>query len=83
MTIMDKADILAQECSQALKGGAEYSEIWEAILRRNDLVASPPIQHYDEDLSHTDVLLNTGFWLRYCADTRDFTLRRARQRRPF
>lgn len=80
---MDKASALVVACTQAVRNGAGYSDVWDAILRQSELVVSPPIQHYDEELPHTDVLLNNGFWLRFCTNSQDFTLRRARLRRPF
>jgi hypothetical protein len=80
---MDYASALAEECTQAIKGGVGYGTVWDTIIRENKMVASPPIEHFDDDATHTDVLLSNGFWLRYCPDSKDFTLRRPRLHRPF
>lgn len=80
---MEAANSLVSECSQAIRSGVAFPDIWEQILRTHDLVASPPLQNYDEDQSHTDVLLRNGFWLRYSANSNDFSLCRARLHRAF
>ena len=80
---MEAAQSLASACTQAIQKGLSFSSIWETLLRTNALVASPPIQNYDEDQSHTDVLLRNGYWLRYYLEANDFSLCRARLHRAF
>ena len=80
---MQAANFLVSTCTQAIQNGAAFQRVWETILRTNSLVASPPIQNYDEDQAHTDVLLRNGYWLRYHSDSNDFSLCRARLHRAF
>ena len=77
------ADSLVQTCTQAARAGAEFPAIWDSILRTHDLVASPPIQTFEDEQPHLDIRLRNGFWLRYCARSNDFSLRRAAQNRCF
>ncbi|MDQ8730086.1 hypothetical protein [Bradyrhizobium sp. LHD-71] len=77
------ADDLVQECMQAARDGAEFGAIWDSILRGHSLVAGPPIQTFEEGLHHLDIRLRNGYWLRYCARSHDFSLRRAMLHRAF
>lgn len=77
------AHTLAVACTQAAREGAEFPAIWDSILKSHDLVASPPLQTFEEELPHLEVRLRNGYWLRYSADTNDFSLRRARLHRSF
>jgi hypothetical protein len=76
-------DALIAECTQAARDGAEFPEIWDSILRSHRMVASPPIETFDEAQPHLEVRLRNGYWLRYCANSNDFSLRRAKQHRSF
>ena len=67
----------------AAQDGAEFQVIWDSILRQHSLVASPPIETFEEQLPCLEVRLNNGYWLRYSADTNDFSLRRAKLHRCF
>jgi hypothetical protein len=80
---MDAAQSLANACTHAIQNGLNFPGIWETLLRENALVASSPIQNYDEDQSHTDILLRNGYWLRYRMESNDFSLCRARLHRAF
>lgn len=80
---MESAQFLATACTQAVRNGVTFPSIWETLLRKSELVASSPIQNYDEDQSHTDVLLRNGYWLRYTRTSNDFSLCRARLNRAF
>jgi hypothetical protein len=78
------AEFLMDACTRAACEGAEFAAIWDSILRTHELVASPPIQTFDDDeRPHLDVRLRNGFWLRYCARSNDFSLRRATLHRSF
>lgn len=77
------AHTLVATCTQAAQDGVEFPIIWDSILKRHSLVASPPIQTFDEELPHLDVRLSNGYWLRYSQRTNDFSLRRARLHRSF
>ena len=77
------ARALVAECTQAAQAGAEYSVIWDSILKRHSLVAGPPIETFEEALPHLEVRLHNGYWLRYSASTNDFSLRRAKLHRCF
>jgi hypothetical protein len=76
-------DKLVQACTQAAQEGAEFTTIWDSILRTHSLVVSPPIQTFEDEQPHLDVRLRNGFWLRYCARSNDFSLRRAALHRCF
>jgi hypothetical protein len=76
-------DALIAECTRAARDGAGFPIIWDSILRSHDLVESPPIETYDEERPHLEVRLRNGYWLRYCARSNDFSLRRARLHRSF
>ena len=77
------AHTLVATCTQAAQEGAEFPVIWDSILRCHNLVASPPIQMFDDELPHLEVRLRNGYWLRYSAHTNDFSLRRAHLHRCF
>jgi len=77
------AHALVAACTQAAQSGAEYAVIWDSILKRHSLVASPPIETFEEALPHLEVRLHNGYWLRYSARTNDFSLRRAKLHRSF
>lgn len=77
------ADSLVEQCTQAARDGVEFPAIWESILRKHNLVASPPVRTYEDELPHLDVKLRNGYWLRYCALSNDFSLRRAMLHRSF
>ena len=77
------ADSLVEACTTAAQEGAEYPAIWDSILKAHVLVASPPIQTFDDEQPHLDVRLRNGFWLRYSARSNDFSLRRAVLHRCF
>jgi hypothetical protein len=77
------ADGLVERCAQAARNGIEFPEIWESILRQHRMVAGPPIQTFDDEQSHLEIRLHNGYWLRYCARSNDFSLRRAALHRAF
>jgi len=77
------ADTLVAECRRAAQDGAEFHTIWDSILRQHSLVASPPIETFEEQLPHLEVRLHNGYWLRYSVGTNDFSLRRAKLHRCF
>jgi hypothetical protein len=77
------AEFLMDACTRAAREGAEFATIWDSILRTHALVVSPPIQTFDDEQPHLDVRLRNGFWLRYCARSNDFSLRRAALHRCF
>lgn len=77
------ADSLVQACTQAAREGAEFPTIWDSILRTHNLVVGPPIQTFEDEQPHLDIRLSNGFWLRYCARSNDFSLRRAALHRSF
>jgi hypothetical protein len=74
---------LVEQCRKAALDGAEFPVIWEHILRTHSLVASPPVRTFEDELSHLDVRLSNGYWLRYCVRSNDFSLRRANLHRAF
>jgi hypothetical protein len=77
------ADSLVQACTQAAREGAEFATIWDSILKGHSMVASPPIETFDDEQPHLEIRLRNGFWLRYCARSNDFSLRRAMLHRCF
>ena len=77
------ADSLVQMCTKAAREGAEFPTIWDSILKTHSLVVSPPIQTFEDEQPHLDIRLRNGFWLRYCASSNDFSLRRAALNRCF
>lgn len=77
------ADGLVERCAEAARNGIEFPEIWETILSKDSLVASPPVQTFDDERSHLEIRLRNGYWLRYCAHSNDFSLRRAALHRAF
>ena len=77
------AEGLVEQCRQAAHEGVEFPVIWEHILRTHSLVASPPVRTFEDELSHLDVRLSNGYWLRYCVRSNDFSLRRANLHRAF
>jgi hypothetical protein len=77
------ADTLVEQCTQAAREGVAFPAIWERILRKHSLVASQPVRIFEGELSHLDVRLRNGYWLRYCARSNDFSLRRAPLHRSF
>jgi len=79
----ETADSLVEACTLAAREGAEFPAIWDSILKTHALVASPPVQTFDDEQPHLDVRLRNGFWLRYCARSNDFSLRRAALHRCF
>ena len=79
----ETADSLVEACTLAAREGAEFSVIWDSILKTHMLVVSPPIQTFDDEQAHLDVRLRNGFWLRYSARSNDFSLRRAALHRCF
>ena len=76
-------DTLIAECTQAARDGVEFPAIWDSILRSHSLVESPPIETFEDERPHLEVRLRNGYWLRYCAHSNDFSLRRARLHRSF
>ena len=80
---IDLVGLLVRACSEAARDGAPFADIWDTILKDNNMVASPPIQTFDDEQSHLEVKLRNGFWLRYCAQSNDFSLRRAALHRCF
>ena len=66
---------LTRACTQAARGGVTFPLIWESILQKHRLVASPRVQTFEDELAHLDVRLRNGYWLRYCARSNDFALR--------
>lgn len=81
--MIQTADGLVEQCTQAVREGIEFPAIWESILRKHSLVVSPPVQTFEDELTHLDVRLRNGYWLRYCARSNDFSLRRATLHRSF
>jgi hypothetical protein len=81
--MLQTADSLVQACTRAAREGAEFVTIWDSILKGHSMVASPPIQTFDDEQSHLEIRLRNGFWLRYCARSNDFSLRRAALHRCF
>lgn len=81
--MIQSAESLVVECTQAARDGVEFQVIWDSILRRHDLVASPPIETFEGGLPHPEVRLHNGYWLRYCCQSNDFSLRRAKLHRSF
>ena len=79
----ETADSLVEQCTQAARDGVEYRTIWDSILSKHNLVASPPVKIFEDELPHLDVKLRNGYWLRYCAHSNDFSLRRAMLHRSF
>lgn len=77
------ADGLVRECTEAARDGVDFPAIWDAILSKHNLVSSPPVQTFDDEQPHLEVRLRNGYWLRYCARSNDFSLRRAAQHRCF
>lgn len=77
------AQSLVAECTQSAREGADFSVIWDTILKGHSLVASPPVESFEEGTSHLEVRLRNGYWLRYSARSNDFSLRRARLHRSF
>ena len=77
------ADRLAEQCTQAARDGVDFPSIWDSILKKHTLVISPPVQTFEDERSHLDIRLRNGFWLRYCARSNDFSLRRAALNRCF
>ena len=77
------ADRLVEQCTQAARQGVAFPAIWEQILSKHSLVASQPVRTFEDELSHLDVRLRNGYWLRYCGRSNDFSLRRASLHRSF
>lgn len=44
----DEASKLLREFNEARRNGSDFPTIWHDILKKNLLVAGPPIQHIDE-----------------------------------
>jgi len=76
-------DALIAECTLAARSGTEFPAIWDSILRSHRLVESPPIETFEDEQPHLEVRLRNGYWLRYCARSNDFSLRRAKLHRSF
>jgi hypothetical protein len=74
---------LTRACTKAAHEGVAFPLIWESILKKHRLVASPPVQTFEDELTYLDVRLRNGYWLRYCARSNDFSLRRAMLHRSF
>jgi len=72
----DTSDGLIKECSDAVRNGFSFPDIWERILKKHRLVAGAPVQTFEDEFVHLDVRLNNGYWLRYHAASNDFSLRR-------
>jgi hypothetical protein len=81
--MIQTSDGLVEQCRQAARQGVGFSAIWQQILSTHSLVASQPVRTFEDELSHLDVRLRNGYWLRYCARSNDFSLRRAKLHRSF
>lgn len=81
--MIQTADGLVEQCTQAAREGVAFPAIWEQILKKHSLVASPPVRTFEDELPHLDIRLRNGFWLRYSARSNDFSLRRAMLHRSF
>ena len=77
------ADRLVEQCTQAALQDLAFPAIWEQILSKHSLVASQPVRIFEDELSHLDVRLRNGYWLRYCTRSNDFSLRRTSLHRSF
>lgn len=76
----DRSDALIQQCSDAVRNGSSFPDVWEAILKKHSMVAGTPIRTFEDEFVHLDVRLNNGYWLRYHAASNDFSLRRQTHR---
>ena len=81
--MMNAASKLAELCTQAARDGIEFPVIWDTILRKNGLVIGPPVQTFEDGRPHLEIRLSNGYWLRYCSQSNDFSLRRAALHRAF
>lgn len=75
---------LALSCMVAAHAGADFQTIWDTVLRRNALVAGPPIQTFGDKLPQLEIRLINGQRLIYRATSNEyFVLWNQCGRRPF
>lgn len=79
----EAVDRLVEQCTRAARQGAAFPAIWEQMLSKHSLVTGHPVQTFDNEQPHLEVRLRNGYWLRYCARSNDFSLRRASLHRAF
>ena len=75
---------LALACTAAAHAGADFLTIWDTVLRKNALVAGPPIQTFGDKLPQLEIRLINNQRLVYRSTSNEyFVMWSPRSRRPF
>lgn len=68
----ERANDLARKCTELLRKGSSFPDVWSAVLKRHALVNGIPRQRVESGRSLLDMRLITGERLVFDGDAKEF-----------